>query len=83
MRTTLSLDDDVAAALRQLQRESQRPWKEVVNEALRAGIAQAAAGERERRRPRRTRSVRLGPLKVGDIANVHEVLSLVEGEARR
>jgi hypothetical protein len=38
MRTTLTLDEDVAALLRQRARETGRPFKQVVNEALRAGL---------------------------------------------
>jgi predicted transcriptional regulator len=38
MRTTLTLDDDVAAQLRRLARETGRPFKQVVNDALRAGL---------------------------------------------
>jgi len=39
MRTTLTIDDDLAALLRQRSRTEERPFKEVVNEALRAGLA--------------------------------------------
>jgi len=83
VRTTLSLDDDVAAELRRLQHESKHPWKQVVNDALRAGVASMEAGERRRRKVVRTRSVRLGPPLVPDISNVHELLSLVEGDTRK
>jgi hypothetical protein len=38
MRTTITLDDDVAAQLRRLARETGRPFKQVVNDALRAGL---------------------------------------------
>jgi hypothetical protein len=38
MRTTLSLDDDVAAKLRELAHRRRRPFKEVVNEVLRRGL---------------------------------------------
>jgi hypothetical protein len=38
MRTTLTLDDDVAAQLQRLARETGRPFKQIVNEALRAGL---------------------------------------------
>lgn len=38
MRTTLTLDDDVAAHLRRLARETGRPFKQIVNDALRAGL---------------------------------------------
>jgi hypothetical protein len=39
MRTTITLDDDVAAKIQAKVRRSGRPFKEVVNEALRAGLA--------------------------------------------
>lgn len=39
MRTTISLDDDVAAKLRAEVRKSGRPFKQVVNETLRSGFA--------------------------------------------
>ncbi len=83
MRTTLSLDDDVVAVLRRIQAESGDSWKSIVNDVIRAGVA---AREAERRttvpRRHRTKAVRLGRPAVGDISNVHEVLSLGEGDAR-
>ena len=39
MRTTLTLDDDVALALRERARLMERPFKQVVNEALRRGLS--------------------------------------------
>ncbi len=39
MRTTLTLDDDLAARLKQLARESGRSFKEVTNEVLRRGLS--------------------------------------------
>jgi plasmid stability protein len=39
MRTTLTLDDDVAQALQETARTSCRSFKEVVNEVLRRGLA--------------------------------------------
>jgi hypothetical protein len=38
MRTTLTLDDDVAAKLKTESRRSGRPFREVVNETLRRGL---------------------------------------------
>lgn len=38
MRTTLTLDDDVAAKLRAEARKSGRPFKDIVNESLRRGL---------------------------------------------
>lgn len=43
MRTTLTLDDDVAARLQLEARRSGRPFKTVVNEHLRSSLAQRAA----------------------------------------
>ena len=41
-RTTLTLEDDVAARLREEARRQGRPFKDVVNDALRAGLDRAA-----------------------------------------
>jgi hypothetical protein len=82
MRTTLSLDDDVAIALRRLQQKSQLSWKQVINDALRAGIGALEEGKGRRPRSVRTKSVRLGTPRF-DIANLHDVLSLAEGDGRR
>ncbi len=46
MRTTLTLDDDVAAKLRAEARKSGEPFKQIVNRVLRTGLnarAQAAS----------------------------------------
>lgn len=40
MRTTLTLDDDVAAKLEAESRRTARPFRHVVNETLRRGFAQ-------------------------------------------
>lgn len=39
MRTTLTLDDDLATALKQAAHATDRTFKAMVNEALRAGLA--------------------------------------------
>ena len=39
MRTTITLDDDVAANIQLKVRRSGRPCKEIVNDALRTGLA--------------------------------------------
>ena len=39
MRTTLTLDDDVLKAARRRARDQDRPLKDVINEALRQGLA--------------------------------------------
>ena len=40
MRTTLTIDDDLAGILRRRARELGKPFKELVNSALRKGLAE-------------------------------------------
>ena len=42
MRTTLTIDDELARLLKQRAAETGRPFKEVVSEALRTGLEQTA-----------------------------------------
>lgn len=80
MRTTLTLDDDVAAALDHLRQSRQRSLKELVNEALRRGLRQMRARPK-RREPFRTRAVALGRCRIGSLDNVTEALSIAEGDS--
>lgn len=81
MRTTLSLDDDVAARIEQLRRDLDKPLKELVNEALRRGLV----GMHEPRAPApyRTRPVDLGRCRLPNVDDVASALAAVEGEAFR
>jgi plasmid stability protein len=60
MRTTLTLDDDLAQALKERAFRTDSSFKAVVNEALRAGLA---AGEA----PPRPRRYRLKPVSLGGV----------------
>jgi hypothetical protein len=82
MRTTLTLDADVAAQIKALVRTRRRPFRSVVNEALRAGLAvmEKRAG---RRSTHRTAGFDLGPSLVGSLDNLEDVISRVEGEPHR
>lgn len=82
MRTTLTLDDDVAAQLERLRKERKLPFKELVNQALRDGLRQRK-GPAPKRAPFRTRPVDLGACRFGDLDDVAEVLAAVEGESFR
>lgn len=44
MRTTLTIDDDLLDALKSLAHQEQRPFKDVVNDAIRAGLAGQRVG---------------------------------------
>ena len=43
MRTTLTLDDDLAAALKQQAQRMEQPFKQVVNDVLRRGLSPVLA----------------------------------------
>ena len=79
MRTTLSIDDDVAALLKRAMARSKRSLKQEVNEALRAGLtAQTSAP----RRPRpKTRSYNAGDCLLGSIDDISGVLAVAEGDS--
>ena len=79
MRTTLSLDKDVAAQLDRVQRERKASFKEVVNDALRQGLRQMTRPAK-RGEPFRTRTVSLGRCLIGSIDDVAEVLAVAEGD---
>lgn len=82
MRTTLTLDEDVAARLKEESRRSGRSFKEVVNEYLRLGIhAKRPHGEAKRFR---VKARDLGDLRAGlDLDNIGELLEQIEGSGHR
>lgn len=73
MRTTIRLDDDVAAAAQRLSREEHIGLGEAVNRLARAGLRLG----RSRRGPFRQRTADLG-LRV-DVSNVADALELLDG----
>jgi Ribbon-helix-helix protein, copG family len=79
MRTTLTLDDDIAAILERLRRSRKLSLKQLINEALRRGLDDMGKPPK-RREPIRTRAVALGHVRVASIDNIAEALAIVEGE---
>lgn len=82
MRTTLTLDDDVAVRLEQERRKRRTSFKAAVNDVLRAGL-DALHAPRRSRQPFHTKGFDLGPSLIGSLDNVEEVLSRAEGEDHR
>jgi hypothetical protein len=82
MRTTLTLDDDVAALLKRVVSKRKARFKDTVNEALRRGL-DVLSKSAENRTPYRVRPWNLGGSRVGSLDNVEEVLSRAEGEAHK
>lgn len=71
MRTTFTLDDDVAAAVEQLRREEGIGLSDAVNRLVRAGLVPRPAAEPYVHRP--------SPLGMKvDVADIGEVLELLD-----
>ncbi len=81
MRTTLTLDKDVAARLEQAAKKRRLPFKTVVNEALRAGLS--LIDKPVETMAFQTRGFDLGPSLVGSLDDVTGVLARIEGEDHR
>ena len=79
MRTTLSLDDDVARELERRQRKERRSMKEVVNEALRVGLARLAA-PRPARNTFRTQPLDVGLCRFPNVDSIADTLAIAEGD---
>jgi len=80
MRTTLTIDDDVASALERLRKARGLGLKDAINEALRRGLIELNA-PKKRREPFATKSVKLGRARLANVDNIAEVLAVSEGES--
>ena len=82
MRTTLTLDDDVAAKLKTESQRAGRPFREIVNETLRRGLESRRAIAR--RGAFKVTARDLGDLKPGvSLDNIAELIEHVEGSIHR
>jgi hypothetical protein len=78
-RTTLTLDDDVMSRLRAEARRTGRPFRNVVNDAIRRGLA---TGAWEEPKPFRLIPSDLGLLPGMDLNDVEGLLDRIEGPRR-
>jgi Arc/MetJ family transcription regulator len=81
MRTTLTLDDDVAAKLKEELRRRGGTFKEAVNELLREGL-------QARRETKRLKQFQVRARAMGQRAGIHydnigDLLEQIEGPAHR
>jgi predicted transcriptional regulator len=74
MRTTLTLDDDVAARLERLRRARGQSLRDIINDALRRGLDDLTRRTHQSD-PFRTESVDLGRLRLPSIDRVSEILA--------
>jgi hypothetical protein len=79
VRTTLTLDDDVAAKLADAVRRLDRPYRTVVNDALRRGLEAPPPGLEPFVVDARPMGLRPGL----DLDDIEGLLDLVEGPLRR
>ncbi len=81
VRTTITLDDDVAKMLERVVTERGVRTKDVVNAILREGLRGGQA--RPKRRAYRMTPIDLGRCLVGDVADVAAALAAAEGDRFR
>ncbi len=81
MRTTLSIDDDVIDRAKAVAAKLRRPFRTIVNEALRAGLDQVEQPAKQR--PYRTEPHAMGLRSGRNIDNIQELLAHIEGEDSR
>ena len=78
MRTTLTLDDDVAALLKKEARKSGEPFKQILNRYLRLGLTAS-------RQPA-GKAFKVKPINLGlprDFDKVEDLLEYLEGPGHR
>ena len=80
MRTTLTLDDDVASLLKKEARKAGEPFKQVVNRYLRLGLT---AGKQPAREPFVVKPWDMGPPAGFSYDNVEELIEYLEGPYHR
>lgn len=79
MRTTLTIDDQLAVTLKEVAHRSGKPFKQVVNEALRAGLHEL---ERPPPRPYRLQPAAMGPARAGvELDKALSLADMMEDEA--
>jgi hypothetical protein len=81
VRTTLTIDDDIAAKINAEMRRSGKSFKETVNEALRIGLN--ARKEFKSSEPFKVRARSLGTYPGLNYDNIGELLEHIEGPSHR
>jgi hypothetical protein len=82
VRTTLTLDEDVAAKLKSLARRTGRAFRDVVNETLRRGLVNPT--QPRAHAPFTVKARKLGRRRPGlDLDNIAAALDQIEGPLHR
>lgn len=81
MRTTLTIDDDVAFGLKRVQDlDPKEPFKKIVNELLRRGLKDKTGQTKKKRFE--VKAMNLGLRKDLNFDNIEEVLDILDGPNR-
>lgn len=80
MRTTITLEPDVAAELEQRRRSRGTNLKQEINELLRAGLASAEGAGAPTTSGYRSSPLSAGRCLLGSLDDVAEALAIAEGE---
>ncbi len=81
MRTTLTIEDDVAALLEREVRRTGKPLKQVVNRLLRSGLQQTAASGGPK--PFVVNSKKIGLPRDWTSGSISELIEMLEGPLSR
>jgi len=82
VRTTLTLDDDVAARIERIRSSKKVSLKDLINDALRAGLDEYENGTAPAATAYKLKPVELGA-RLPAIDDVADILSSYEGESFR
>ncbi len=81
MRTTLTIDDDVAFGLKRIQKDDpERSFKEIVNDVLRKGLVKDRV---PKKKPFKITPFSLGLREGLSLDNIEELLDQIEGPFRK
>jgi hypothetical protein len=83
VRTTVTLDDDLAIRLERHRSQHGESFKQALNEAVRAGLGKLEERADAAPEVTRTRPLPLGRRLAGSIDDIGEVLAITEGEDYR
>lgn len=83
MRTTVTIDDDLAVLLEKKRRETGATFKDVLNEALRDGLLHDVPAQQRSREHFRTKPLPLGEPLLDDLTDSGGVLAYLDGDSAR
>ena len=80
MRMTITIDDDVLERAREIAARLRKPFKAIVNEALRVGLERMEGPLRQR--PYKTKPHRMGLREGCNLDDIQELLSRADEDSR-